>query len=186
MIVALAAAGLSIAGLGLSTQNLKGEPRAFPADVVQHRAVVVLTFSKSASDEASEWTRRLREKQETLAASVYQIAVLENVPALFRSFVISALRQAIPKELHDHFWIATSSSKEWQERIGSKSLNEPHVFVLEDRSQITWRFHGAFSEFRLRSLLEACSVPKRQQSLRGAKTDKQAPADDGGDSNGDD
>ena len=160
MIVAFVAAALSIAGLNLSTQNLKGEPRVFPADVAQRRAVVVVTFSKSASDEASEWTRKLRENQQKLAASIYQIAILEDVPALFRSFVISALRRAIPRDLHDNFWIATSSSKEWQERTGSRSLDEAHVFVLEGRSQITWRFHGAFSEPRLHSLLAALSAQK--------------------------
>src|SRR3954464_13995397 len=132
MIVAFLVAALSIAGVNLSTQNLKGEPRVFPADVSQRRAVVVVTFSKSASDEASEWTRKLRENQQKLAASIYQIAVLEDVPALFRSFVISAMKRAIPYELHDNFWITTSSTKEWQERTGSKSLSEAHVFVLED------------------------------------------------------
>ena len=160
MIVTLVAAALSIAGLNLSTQNLRGEPRVFPADVAQYRAVVVVTFSKSASAEASEWTRKLRENQQKPAVSIYQIAILEDVPALFRSFVISALRRSIPRDLHDHFWIATSSSKEWQERTGSRSLGEAHVFVLKGRSQITWRFHGAFSESGLQSLLAALSAQK--------------------------
>lgn len=162
MIAALVALALSIAGLNLSSQNLKGEPRAFPADLVEHRAVVVLTFSKSASDQASEWTRRLRENEQSLAAGIYQIAVLENVPAFFRSFVISSLRRAIPKNLHDHFWITSSGAKPWQELVGSKSLNEAHVFILEDRSAITWRFHGMFSESSLQSLLAACSSPRNQ------------------------
>ena len=158
MIIALLAAALSIAGLNLSTQNLKGETRVFPANVAEHRAVVVMTFSKAASDEGSKWTRKLRENRQTLAAGIYQIAFLEDVPALFRSFVISALRRGIPRELHDNFWVATSSSKEWQERTGSKSLNEAHVFVLVGRSEITWCFHGAFSEPTLHSLLEAFSA----------------------------
>ena len=162
MIAALVALALSTAGLNLSSQNLKGDSRAFPADVVEHRAVVVLTFSKSAADQASEWTRRLRENEQSLAAGIYQIAILENVPVFFRSFVISSLRRAIPKNLHDHFWIATSGAKEWQERVGSKSLDEAHLFVLEGRSEITWRFHGMFSEARLQSLLAACSVPRNQ------------------------
>jgi hypothetical protein len=160
MIVVFAAAALSMAGLNLSTQNLKGEPRAFPADVAQRRAVVVVTFSKSASNEASEWTRKLRENQEKLAASIYQIAIIEDVPALLRSFVISALRRAIPRNLHENFWIATSSSKKWQEHTGSRALDEAHVFLLEDRTQITWRFHGAFSEPSLHSLLAALSALK--------------------------
>jgi hypothetical protein len=160
MIVIVAAAALSMAGLGLPTQNLKGESRMFPADVAQRRAVVVVTFSKSASNEASEWTRKLRENQQKLTASIYQIAILEDVPVLFRSFVISALKRAIPRNLHDNFWIATSSAKEWQEHTRSRSLDEAHVFLLEDRSQITWRFQGAFSERSLQSLLGALSGQK--------------------------
>jgi hypothetical protein len=155
MIAALVATALSIAGFNLPTQNLKGEPRVFPTDIDQSRAVVVVTFAKSASDQATEWTRKLRENQQKLAATVYQIAILEDVPALFRSFVVSALRRAIPKNLHDNFWIATSSSKKWQECTDSKSSDEAHLFVLEGRSQITWRFHGAFSEARLQRLFEA-------------------------------
>ena len=158
MIVAFVAAALSIAGVNLPTQNLKGEPRVFPADLASHRTVVVLTFSKAATDEASKWTRKLHENQRTPAAGIYQIAVLEDVPALFRSFVVSALRRAIPRNLHDNFWIATSHSKEWQERIGSKSLDQAHVLVLEERGRITWRFNGAFAEPILQSLLAALSA----------------------------
>src|SRR6266550_3967514 len=104
MIGAFLVVALSIAGLNLSTQNLKGEPRVFPADIAQPRAVIVVTFSKSASDEASEWTRKLRENEQKLAGRLYQIAILEDVPALFRSLVISALKRTIPKGLHDNFW----------------------------------------------------------------------------------
>ena len=155
MLVTLVAAALSLAGLDLPTQNLKGETRVFPADIAQRRAVIVVTFSKSASDQATAWTRKLRENQERLAAAIYQIGILEDVPALFRSSIISGLRRTIPRELHDNFWIATSSSKEWQERTESKSLGEAHVFVLEDRTQITWRVHGPFSEAAFNSLVAA-------------------------------
>src|SRR5438270_12274460 len=127
MIVAFVAAAISIVGSSLPAQNLKGEPRVFPGDIAQRRAVIVVTFSKSASDEASEWTRKLRENQQKLAATIYQIAILEDVPALFRSFVIASLRRAISRELHDNVWIATSFSKEWQERTGSSYLDEANV-----------------------------------------------------------
>lgn len=157
MIAVFLAAGLSIAGLSLPTKNLEGETRLFPADVGPHRAVVVVTFAKSASDQASEWTRKLREHQQALAANIYQVAVIEDVPVLFRSMVIAGLRRAIPKELHDNFWVATSASKKWQESIGAGALDQAHVFLLEERSQITWRFHGVFSDVTLRGLIAACS-----------------------------
>ena len=157
--VALLATGLSIVGLSLSTKNLEGEPRVFPADIAPHRAIVVVTFAKSASNQASDWTRNLCENQQALAASIYQIAILDDVPALFRSLVLTGLKRGIPKELHDHFWVATSASKQWQESIGAKALDQAHVFVLEERNQITWRFHGVFSEATLRNLISACSGP---------------------------
>lgn len=160
MIASFLAVGLSIAGLTLSTKNLGGEPRVFPADVAPQRAVVVVTFAKSATDQASAWTWKLSENKHALAASIYQIAILEDVPALFRSLVIAGLRRSVPKDLHDHFWVASSASKQWQDFIGAKVLDQAHVFVLEDRSQITWRFHGAFSEATLRSLFAACSALK--------------------------
>lgn len=161
MIVAFLAAALSLAGLNLPTQDLAGQPRIFPADIAPVRAVIVLTFSKSASDEASEWTRKLRENQQKLGAGLYQIAVLEDVPALFRSFVISSIRRAVPKNLHHNFWVAASASSEWQKHTGSNSPDQAHVFLLEGRSVITWRVDGVFSEAALRSLFAALAVDKK-------------------------
>ena len=161
MIVALLLAALSMAGTNLSTQNLKGEQRAFPADIVEGRAVVVLTFSKTASDRATEWTRKLREREQPLAAGIYQIAVLEDVPALLRSFVISAIKRSVPAELHQNFWIALSSSKEWQKRTGATALDQPQVLLLEGRSEIAWHFQGAFSDAALRALVSIVSRQPR-------------------------
>jgi len=159
-IVKILAAGILIAGLNLPTLGLDGQPHLFPADLSQERAVVVVTFSKAASEQATEWTRKLRENEKTLAAGIYQIAVLEDVPAFFRAFVVSGLKRAIPKALYDHFWIATSLSKEWQKQLRAESLDEAHVVVVEGRGEITWRFSGVFSESTLRSLLAALSGRK--------------------------
>ena len=160
MIAAFLVAALSIAGLNLPAQNLKGLPRAFPADMAQHRAIVIVTFSQAASDEGAKWTRKLRQEQQELAVTIYQVAILEDVPPMVRFLVISAMRRGIPKELHDNFWIATSSSREWQELNGSRSLGEAHVFLLEGRTQITWHFDGAYSKPSFQSLLAALSAQK--------------------------
>jgi hypothetical protein len=164
MIVAFLVAALSIAGLNLPAQNLKGLPRAFPADMAQHRAIIIVTFSQAASDQGAKWTRKLREKQQELGATIYQVAILEDVPPMVRFLVVSAIRRGIPKELHDNFWIATSSTKEWQEVTGSRSLGQAHVFLLEDRSQTTWHCEGAFSKAGFQSLLAALSAQQDYES----------------------
>ena len=81
----------SVAGLNLPAKTLSNQERSFPRDAADPRSIFVVTFSKSASLHASEWTRRLLVQQSKLAATIYQVAVLEEVPGLFRSFVISAL-----------------------------------------------------------------------------------------------
>ena len=165
MLAALLIALVSVAGLNLPATTLSNKERSFPRDAADPRSIFVVTFSKSASVQASEWTRRLLEQQAKLAATIYQVAVLEEVPGLFRSFVISALRRAVPQSMHDHFWVATTDSKSWQRCVDSTSADEPHVFVLDRRDRIVWRAHGGISEDKLNELsaLTPPGLPNKNQ-----------------------
>ncbi len=142
----------SVAGLNLPAKTLSNQERSFSRDAADPRSIFVVTFSKSASLQASEWTRRLLMQQSKLAATIYQVAVLEEVPGLFRSFVISALRRGLPESMHDHFWVVTTDSQGWQRCADSTSAEEPHVFVLDRRQYIVWRAHGIISEEKLNEL----------------------------------
>jgi len=153
MIPALLIALVSVAGLNLPAKTLSDKGRIFPRDAAAPRSVFVVTFSKSASAQASEWTRRLRDNQARLAATIYQVAVLEDVPGLFRSFVISALRREVPRGLHDHFWIVATATQTWQRCVDSTSAEEPHIFVIENRDRIVWRAHGRVSDSKIQELL---------------------------------
>jgi len=149
----------TVASLRLPVATLSGEARTFPRDAELRRSVFVVSFSKNASAEASEWTRKLRENQGKLSAAVFQVAVLEDVPSLFRSFVISSLRREVPKQLHDHFWVALSDTAAWQRCVDSSSSAEAHVFVLDSGSRIVWRSHGAVSEQKINDLLALDPLP---------------------------
>ena len=165
MLAALLIALVSVAGLNLPATTLSNQERSLPRDAADPRSIFVVTFSKSASVQASEWTRRLLERQAKLAATIYQVAVLEEVPGLFRSFVISALRRAVPQSMHDHFWVVTTDSQAWQRCVDSTSAEEPHVFVLDRRDRIVWRAHGVLSESKLNELsaLASPGSPNKNQ-----------------------
>ena len=75
MLAALLIALVSVAGLNLPATALNNKDRSFPRDAADPRSIFVVTFSKSASVQASEWTRRLLEQQAKLAATIYQVAV---------------------------------------------------------------------------------------------------------------
>jgi len=157
MLAALLIALVSVSGLNLPATTLSNKERSFPRDVADPRSIFVVTLSKSASVQASEWTRRLLERQARLAATIYQVAVLEEVPGLFRSFVISALHRAVPQGMHDHFWVVTTDSQAWQRCVDSTSAAEPHVFVLDQCDRIVWRAHGGLSNSKLNELLALAS-----------------------------
>ena len=142
----------SLAGLTLPVATLDGKERSFPQDAAATRAVFVVTFTKAASEQGSGWSRQLNELHAKLGAEVFQVAVLEDVPRLFRSMAVSGIARQVPAALHDHFWIATSRSKGWRQLTGEGPAKEAHVFVLDGRSRIVWRAHGACSEARLREI----------------------------------
>ena len=150
----LAAALATVVGLSLPAATLNGDPRVFPRDAGLPRSIFVVTFSKAASVDASEWTHNLRNQQDKLKAEIFQVAVLENVPRLIRSFVVSALAREVPDRLHDHFWVAVTASADWQESVDSTSPDEPHVFVLDARENLVWRAHGQVSDVKVRELLD--------------------------------
>src|SRR2546430_1119833 len=114
MIPPLLIALVSVTGLNLPAETLSDKARIFPRDAAEPRSVFVVTFSKSASAQASEWTRRLRDNQTKLAATIYQVAVLEDIPRIFRSLAISALRREVPRAMYDHFWIVVTATQDWQ------------------------------------------------------------------------
>src|SRR5262245_8519563 len=140
--VSLILALASAAGLVLPAETLDGAARSFPKDADAPRAVFVVTFTKAASKLGAEWTRRLREAQSASSAPVFQVAVLEEVPKMFRGTVISAMKRQIPQTLHATFWTAVSNSADWRQLADSTSPKEPSVFVIDQHDRIVWRGHG--------------------------------------------
>jgi hypothetical protein len=156
----IVAAIVTVAGMSLPVETLTGEARVFPRDASQPRSVFVLTFSKAASSRASDWTRELRRVQGKLKAAIFQVAVIEDVPGLFRTAVISALAHGVPAELHDHFWVAAARTADWERCVEAMADDEPHVFVLDGRERIVWRARGRPDEATLRGLLQLPLPPE--------------------------
>jgi hypothetical protein len=144
---------LSIIGLNLPVTTLDEKPRVFPRDVAAPRSVVIVTFTKTASTQGSQWSRRLDAMKGKVPAEVFQVAVLEDVPRLFRSMAVSGIAKQIPDRLRDHFWIATEGGKDWKRCVGDGPAGEAFLFVLDGRSQISWRAHGACTEAKVQELL---------------------------------
>ncbi len=149
--IGLLAAVVFAASLILPVETLDDGARTFPADAAIPRSIFVVTLSKAASEQGTAWTRRLRERA-SLTAPVFQVAVLEDVPRLFRGTVVSALSKQVPPALRDQFWIAVTASDDWRAWVDSSADAEAHVLVLDDRREVIWRAHGAVTDDKIADL----------------------------------
>jgi hypothetical protein len=137
----------------LEVRTLAGELRTFPRDVPVPRTIFVVTYSKAATTVASEWTRRLREIKPAWDVKVYQIAVLDDVPSLFRGPVITGMAAGVPQDMHDRFWVAELHGRQWRLFTDSELDDLPHIVVLDQRRRVAWRGHGPATDERVRELL---------------------------------
>ena len=140
---------ISVSGLDLPVQTLDGQARSFPKDADEHRSIFIVTFTKAASAAAASWTRRLSDTKAGLPAAIFQVSVIEDVPKMFRSSVVSGIRHSFPPDFHGRFWVSSANSAEWQRLTAAVSLKEPHVFVLDGRGDIVWRAHGEVSDAKI-------------------------------------
>ena len=136
----------------LEVRTLGGELRTFPRDVPVPRAIFVVTYSKAATSAASDWTKRLREVRPKWDVKVYQVAVLDDVPALFRGPVMTGMAASVPEEMHDRFWVAELHGRQWRNLTDSEVDEVPHVVVLDQRRRVAWRAQGPATDEKVREL----------------------------------
>ena len=136
----------------LEVRTLGDEMRAFPRDVAVPRAIFVVTYSKAATTAAANWTKRLREIKPKWDVHLYQLAVLDDIPGLFRGAVITAMAAGVPEAMRDRFWVAELHGRQWRSFTDSEADDVPHVVVLDQRRRVAWRTSGPASEEKLKEL----------------------------------
>lgn len=147
-----AAAAMSVVSLSLPAHTLDGDAKTFPQDAEAPRSIFVVTFTKAASEQGRAWTQRLGDLHERLTAPVFQVSVIEDVPKMFRSSVISGMGHSVPKELHGRFWTAVSDSEKWKSVTASASPKEASVIVVDRRGEIVWRGHGEVTDAKIEEI----------------------------------
>jgi hypothetical protein len=113
-------------------------------------SVYVVTFERDAQSQATEWTVELR----TIVASparLFQVAVLDGVPAFARRFVVAGIRKGIPENMQGDFLVVSEGS-DLRRVVGSGGSAEAYVVVTDGKGHLMWRTHGNVSAPALREL----------------------------------
>jgi hypothetical protein len=135
-------------------------PEALPAQPV----VLVVGFSRESREACRSWSERLREPDRPARLAVYQVAVIDYVPRLFRGLVASGIRKGVPTALHDHFLLVTEQGGAWRALAGYARPDAAYLLLFDARHELRWHASGPVDATRYDALREAVhrlAVPRR-------------------------
>jgi hypothetical protein len=143
----------------LSVQTLSGHTLSIPRDL-HAPTIFIIGFTKKSREQTKAWAHRLRaDKITPLRISLRDVIVLDDVPGLFRGFVIKQLQASIPLNLRDEILIVTQDAELWKRSAGFTSEDDAYLLLADAKGTIAWRMHGAVSDAGYAAL---------QQSIAGA------------------
>jgi hypothetical protein len=156
LLVSILAAFAQTMPAALPVEALSGKTLSVPADAPTATAVFVVTFEREAKAEASKWTTELRSALPSDQTTIYQVAVLEDVPGFARPLLVSQIRRSVPPPMHDNFLIVSKRSAEWRKAVAvSTNANEAYVLATTQKGEIVWRGRGKFARTQLGELVSA-------------------------------
>lgn len=144
----LPAAGQSATALPkIAGESLAGRSVTLPDAVAGKVAVLVFGFTRASKTATSEWARKLyADLGKQSAIEIYQLAVLEDVPRLIRSFVISAIKSDIPENRRDHFVPVLRGEAELKKLVSYGEADDAYLILLDRSGRIVRQRHGRFGE----------------------------------------
>jgi hypothetical protein len=138
----------------LQEENLVDQTVVLPDAAAGKVAVLVLGFSQASKNPTSVWAKRIWvDHGETTGFALYQLAVLEAVPRMFRSMIISSIRKGIPEDQRPNFLPVVHNEAELQKLVGFKEADDAYIIVLDRSGKVAYQTHSAsvdpaYVEFR--------------------------------------
>jgi hypothetical protein len=135
----------------LSVQVLTGSTLSLPDDLPAGVSILVIGFTQKAGDNTRPWAERLRRDFAPSGGfTVYSVAVLAGVPALFRPFAVSSIRDSVSPSDRSGFLVVNRDESAWRVLAGYRLPDDPYVVALDQRGDVLARASGLFSEERCR------------------------------------
>jgi hypothetical protein len=137
----------------LITHTLTDQKFSIPAHLPERASLLIIGFTKASTVQTSAWSRELaRDSSLKSLIATYQVAVIEDVPALMRRFVIRGIRNGVPETLHDRFLIATDRSEDWKALTSYSKPDIAYLVLMDKQHKIRWRNTGEASAASLQAL----------------------------------
>jgi hypothetical protein len=126
-------------------ETLSGK-RIVLADAARgHRTVLVAGFSHDGGIGCGEWMKAIRGDAALAGVDVYEIAMLEGAPGIFRGMIKSGMRKGMSPAEQARSVVLTQDDKAWEKYFAVLNAQEPQVMLLDADGNVLWRGHGAAS-----------------------------------------
>lgn len=149
-----------------TVETLSGKTLELSRDIASSLAVLVIGFTKASRTQTTEWSRRLESGLSRVsAAQVYEVAVVADVPRLFRGFVIDQIRSSVPTAMHPHFLLVREHAEVWRQLAGATDEDAAYL-VAVSHGEVLWRGSGRPTETDYQGLVQALQTHSQASQSR--------------------
>jgi hypothetical protein len=116
------------------------------ADAIRGRAIVLVAgFSHEGGIACGDWMKAIHADAALAGVEVYEIAMLEGAPGLFRGVIKSGMRKGMSIADQERMVVLTQDDKLWEKYFAVSNGQEPQVMLLDTKGNVVWRGHGPAS-----------------------------------------
>ena len=126
-------------------ETLSGKRIVLADAVLGHRTVLVAGFSHDGGIACGEWMKAIRGDAALAGVDVYEIAMLEGAPGIFRGMIKSGMRKGMSPAEQARSVVLTQDDKAWEKYFAVSNGQESQVMLLDADGNVLWRGHGAAS-----------------------------------------
>lgn len=124
-------------------ESLSGH-RVVLAELVRgHATLLVAGFSRKGGDGCGDWVKAVRADSALANVAVYQMAMLESAPGLFRGAIKNSMKKGFDAAEQDNFVVLTQDEKLWRKYFDVSDDQDPYVALIDAAGKIVWHGHGA-------------------------------------------
>lgn len=142
----------------ISGQTLAGHRVELPAAAAGKPAVVIFSFSRAGGRDAQNWAQRLAIHKPRVA--VFTVIFLESVPRIIRGMVVSAIKSAMPPDMHDRTIILFRDEQSWRQQLQLSDESHACVALIRADGSLQWMNSESLSDARFSELTKQIEALK--------------------------
>lgn len=124
-------------------ENLAAHTVVLPEAVAGKIAILIFGFTKASKVPTSVWADKVQlDIGSRPDLELYQLPVLEDVPRLFRSMVISGINKGVAENKRDHFVPILQGEAELKKLVRYKEPDDAYLIILGRDGNIVQQLHG--------------------------------------------